>query len=395
MRYEFDELWKWAGVLLLGSAQVLAQSAPTPASATPGQSATPAQSIPSAPSPVTPVAGATPGTVPETTPKAGAPVPSTPAPATAAAPGTVPAKTEAGATLPENQQQNGQQGGDAENFVLRVHVNEVNLVFTVTDKRSGRFVKNLRQQDFELLDAGKPPVRVTHFIRQTNLPLRVGLLIDTSSSVHSRFDFEQRSAVDFLQQILRPQEDLAFVMGFDSSPEMTQTFTANVDKLATGIDGLKSNGGTALYDALYTACRDELLPIKNDEPMRKTIVLLSDGHDNQSRVHEDEAIKMCQRASATVYTISTNVSPTKDVGDDILARISESTGGRTFVPLKEEDVARAFTEISDELRSQYALVYTPADFKTNGQFRDIWLMPVDRNKYLVRAPKGYFAAREQ
>jgi len=385
LRLRFDELGKYAGVVLLGASQLMAQSAPAPASATAGQSAAPAQSAPNAPSPVTPATGAAPGTVPEIAPQG-------PPPA---------AKAEPGATPPGQQQsgqpQNGQQpaGGDAGNFVLHVQVNEVNLVFTVTDKRSGRFVKNLRQQDFELLDAGKPPVKVVHFIHQTNLPMRVGLLIDTSSSVHSRFDFEQRSAIDFLQQILRPQQDLAFVMGFDSSPEMTQSFTSNVDKLATGINGLKSNGGTALYDALYTACRDELLPIKNDEPMRKTIVLLSDGHDNQSRVHEDEAIKMCQRAAATVYTISTNVSPTKDVGDDILAKISESTGGRTFVPLKEEDVARAFYEISDELRAQYALVYTPADFKTNGQFRDIWLMPVDRNKYLVRAPKGYFAAREQ
>jgi VWFA-related protein len=370
---------------LLGASQLIAcsvQAAHSPQqSAQAPPSATPAQSIPSAPTPVTPATGPTAATVQAPTPAA---------------------KTEPGATPPAVQQQNAQQqsaqepsGGDAGNFVLRVQVNEVNLVFTVTDKRSGRFVKNLHQQDFELLDAGKPPVKVVHFIHQTNLPMRVGLLIDTSSSVHSRFDFEQRSAIDFLQQILRPQQDLAFVMGFDSSPEMTQPFTSDVDKLATGINGLKSNGGTALYDALYTACRDELLPIKNDEPMRKTIVLLSDGHDNQSRVHEDEAIKMCQRAAATVYTISTNVSPTKDVGDDILAKISESTGGRTFVPLKEEDVARAFYEISDELRAQYALVYTPADFKTNGQFRDIWLMPVDRNKYLVRAPKGYFAAREQ
>jgi Ca-activated chloride channel family protein len=283
--------------------------------------------------------------------------------------------------------------GNQDNFVLKVPVNEVNLVFTVTDK-SGRFVKNLRQQDFELLDAHKPPAKVFRFTQQTNLPLRVGLLIDTSSSVHSRFAFEQRSAIDFLQQILRPREDLAFVMGFDSTPEMTQDFTSNLDKLATGINGLKSNGGTALYDAVYKACRDNLLPIKSDEPLRKAIVLLSDGHDNQSRVHLDEAVKMCQRAETIVYTISTNVSPTKDEGDEILSAISDKTGGRTFVPLREEDVAHAFYEISDELRAQYALQYRPADFKTNGEFRDIWLQPVDRNKYHVRARKGYFAPRE-
>ena len=367
MRLQYRNILRYAAPALLGASSLLAQS--TPAATPPPTSDVPAQTSPSQ---------------------------AAPAPATQPSLGSQAEQPPADTANPQPQQEGGQQpsGSDAGNFVLKVPVNEVNLVFTVTD-RSGRVVKNLRQQDFQLLDAKKPPAKVHQFTQQTNLPMRVGLLIDTSSSVHSRFDFEQRSAVDFLQQILRPRQDLAFVMGFDSSPEMTQPFTSDLDKLATGINGLKSNGGTALYDALYKACRDELLPIKNDEPMRKTIVLLSDGHDNQSRVHEDEAIKMCQRAAATVYTISTNVSPTKDVGDDILAEISDKTGGRTFVPLKEEDVAHAFYEISDELRAQYAVVYTPADFKTNGEFRDIWLVPVDRNKYHVRAPKGYFAAREQ
>jgi VWFA-related protein len=284
------------------------------------------------------------------------------------------------------------QSGDDTSFIIKVPVNEVNLVFTVTD-RGGHFVRDLKQQDFQLLDDRMPPAKVLHFTQQTNLPLRVGLLIDTSSSVHSRFGFEQRSGIDFLQQILRPREDLAFVMGFDSQADVTQAFTANVDKLATGINGMKSNGGTALYDALYKACRDEMLPIHANLALRKAIVLLSDGHDNQSRVYQSEAVKMCQRAETVVYTISTNVSPTKDKGDDVLAQISEETGGRTFVPLKEQDVAHAFYQISDELRSQYALEYRPADFKTNGEFRSIWLAATER-KYHVRARKGYFAPRE-
>lgn len=281
---------------------------------------------------------------------------------------------------------------DESTFVIKVPVNEVNLVFTVTDK-NGRFVKDLKQQDFQLLDARMPPERVLHFTQQSDLPLRVGLLIDTSSSVHSRFDFEQRSAVDFLQQVLRPRQDLAFVMGFDSAPDITQGFTSNVDALAVGINGMKSNGGTALYDAVYKACRDEMLNIKSNQVLRKTLVLLSDGHDNQSRVHLDEAVKMCQRAETSVNTISTNISPTKDTGDDILAQISLATGGRTFVPLKEEDVAHAFFEISEELRSQYALEYRPSDFKTNGAFREIWLA-ANNHRYTVNARRGYFAPRE-
>lgn len=285
------------------------------------------------------------------------------------------------------------QSGDESSYVIKVPVNEVNLVFTVTD-RNGRFVRDLKQQDFQLLDDRMPPAKVLRFTQQTDLPLRVGLLLDTSSSVHSRFDFEQRSAIDFLQQVLRRGKDEAFVMGFDSQPDLTQPFTANLDKLATGINSMKSNGGTALYDALYKACRDEMLPVHANEALRKTIVLLSDGHDNQSHFPtSQEAVRMCQRAETSVYTISTNVSPTKDSGDDILAQISEETGGRTFVPRKEEDLAHAFYQISDELRSQYALEYRPANFQTNGEFRPIWLATTDR-KYLVRARKGYFAPRE-
>ncbi len=283
------------------------------------------------------------------------------------------------------------QKDDQGEYVIKRTVNEVNLVFTVTDK-GGHFVRNLKQQDFELLDARKPPEKILRFEQQTNLPLRVGLLIDTSSSIHSRFSFEQASAIDFLQSVLKPRRDLAFVMGFDTTPELTQGYTDNVDRLAQGIHGLKSNGGTALFDAVYKACRDELLPEKSNELVRKAIVLLSDGHDNQSHVREDEAVKMCQRAETTIYTISTNISPTKDLGDDTLAQLSEATGGRSFVPLRDEDVARAFLQIEDELRSQYALEYRPADFKANGEFRAIWLVPVNR-KYQVRAKKGYFAPR--
>jgi Ca-activated chloride channel homolog len=280
---------------------------------------------------------------------------------------------------------------DAGQYVIRRTVNEVNLVFTVTDK-SGHFVKNLKQTDFELLDARKPPEKILRFEQQTNLPLRIGILIDTSSSIHSRFTFEQSAAIDFLQSVLRPQRDLAFVMGFDTTPELTQGYTSNVDKLAQGIHGLKSNGGTALFDAVYKACRDELLPEKSNELVRKAIVLLSDGHDNQSHVREDEAVKMCQRAETIIYTISTNISPSKDTGDETLARLSDQTGGRSFVPIRDEDVSHAFLQIEDELRSQYALEYRPADFKANGEFRAIWLVPVNR-KYQVRAKKGYFAPR--
>jgi VWFA-related protein len=282
---------------------------------------------------------------------------------------------------------------DGQVFTLHKRVNEVYLVFTVTDK-NGRYIRDLNAQDFELLDDGRAPETVKRFSQQTDLPLRVGLLIDTSSSVRSRFAFEQQSAIDFLLTILNRQYDQAFVMGFDAEHAITQGFTNNEGLLADGIHRLRANGGTAIYDALYSACRDQLLPLRSAGPVRKAIVLLSDGENNQGHILEpDEAIKECQRAETVVYTISTDNSPTRGHGDEVLQRIAEQTGGRAFVPKREDDLGKEFADVADELRSQYSIEYTPANFVTDGGFRSIYLVAMDR-RYHVRASKGYFAPKE-
>lgn len=283
---------------------------------------------------------------------------------------------------PVTQQQNGA-------FTITTVVNEVNLIFTVTDKH-GHFIRDLKESDFSLLDDRMAPVEVYSFTQQTNLPLRVGLLIDSSNSIRSRFQFEQNAASEFLLEILRPQVDKAFVMGFDVTPDLTQGFTNNGDLLAAGIRKLSPGGGTALYDAVYTACHDQLLPIHAAGAMRKAIILLSDGDDNQSHATLDDAVKMCQRADTIIYAISTNDSPSRDRGDSILSAMAMVTGGRAFYPPRMEDVANAFQGIQNELRSQYSLVYKPADFIANGAFRPIYLTSFDR-KYKVRVQKGYFA----
>src|ERR1039457_3313951 len=197
------------------------------------------------------------------------------------------------------------QQGDATGPVIRLGVNEVNLIFTVTDKH-GHYIPNLQQSDFALLDDQKAPARVTSFRQQINLPLRVGIVIDASTSIRTRFQFEQQSAQEFLIQVLKAKNDRAFVMGFDVTPTVMQDWTNNVDALQRGIDRLRPGGGTALFDAIYTACRDKLLDAHVTEPVRKAMVLLSDGDDNQSRVHPDEAIKECERAETIIYAISTN-----------------------------------------------------------------------------------------
>jgi VWFA-related protein len=274
---------------------------------------------------------------------------------------------------------------------IRKQVDEVNVIFTVTDKR-GKFVRNLAKGDFAIRDDKKPPRAVVGFSTQTDLPLRVGLLIDVSNSVRDRFRFEQEAAIQFLNQVVRPNSDKAFVLGFDTISEVTADFTSDAAELARGVAQLKPGGGTALYDALYYACRDKLMKIRENGPVRRAVILISDGEDNQSRVTRDESIEMAQRAEVILYAISTSTSGIVSRGDKVLQMMAEQTGGRVFFPFKVEDMADAFTDIEEELRSQYALSYKPADFLPDGRFRTIELAVINNKKLRVRARKGYYAA---
>lgn len=286
-----------------------------------------------------------------------------------------------------------QGAGDEEPITtIRVAANEVNVVFTVTDKR-GRFVKDLAKEDFRVLDDNRPVSNISAFSRQTDLPLRVGLLIDASNSIRDRFTFEQEAAIEFLHQIVRRGSDKAFVLGFDVVAEVTQDFTDDVDKLSKGVRMLRPGGGTAVWDAIYFASRDKLMKEYGaGGPIRRAIIVLSDGEDNQSRVTREEAIEMAQRAEIIIYGISTNVSGSKSRGDDYLKRVAEATGGRAFFPFKIQDVSDAFSDIQDELRSQYVLSYKPDNLVADGRFRSIQIETQNNKKNLrVRARKGYFA----
>ena len=292
---------------------------------------------------------------------------------------------------PSTQPLDQQVPGEQQPYVLpTVRVNLVNLVFTVTDK-DGHFKKDLRRENFGLLDNGRPPTAVLGFTQQTNLPLRIGIMLDTSSSIRTRFKFEQDSALDFFLELLKPG-DLAFVEGFDIQTALTQDYTGNVDKLNQGIRKLRPGGGTALFDNLYTTCQKQMLTLRETTDVRKVIILVSDGDDNYSRALESDAIKMCQRAETVVYAISTDTSPTRGHGGDALETIAKATGGQVFYPVKLEDMAGFFKNIEEELRSQYSLEYRPADFKQDGGFRTIYLQSTDR-RYRVRARTGYFAPK--
>jgi Ca-activated chloride channel family protein len=318
---------------------------------------------------------------PAQTPASSTPSASTP-PASTSPPSTPPAATAAPA---------GQAEADDSLSTITATVNEVRVVFTVTD-RHGHYIKDLKINDFKVIDDQKPAT-LRSFRSETDLPLQVGLLVDASNSVRDRFKFEQEAAIEFLNSIIRPKFDKAFVIGFDATPEVTQDFTDSTENLSTGVRMLRAGGGTAMYDALYYACRDKLLKQEQVGPVRRAIILLSDGEDNLSHVTREEAIEMAARAEVIVYTISTNISGMKGKGDKVLERIAEATGGRAFFPFQMREVSDAFLSIQEELRSQYAVGYKPADFAADGRYRTIEILAADRG-LKVRTRKGYYAPKQ-
>jgi len=364
----------------LPSAPSATKYPPKPATPPANQTSAPAQS--QAPTTSAPATTSTPaqntGTAaPQSTQSAPANAPAAAPPSNLGTPGTTPQQPAS-----EDDQE------EKLTTIIKV-VDEVNVVFTVTDKR-GKFVNDLKKDDFQVIDDNKPAQSIRSFRSETNLPLRVGLLIDASNSIRDRFKFEQEAAIEFLNQIVH-QQDLAFVIGFDTTPEVTQNFTNNTEALSKGVRMLRPGGGTAMYDAIYYACRDQIMAKdKGTLTTRRAIILLSDGDDNQSRVSREEAVEMAQKAEVIIYAISTNTSGQKLKGDKVLEHFAEETGGRAFFPFKIQDVSDAFSQIQDELRSQYAISYKPADFQLNGKYHSIQIL-ADNKKYKVRARKGYYA----
>ena len=283
---------------------------------------------------------------------------------------------------------------DEPDTVLTIHkrVDEVNVLFIATDKH-GKFVRDLNQGDFAILDDHKPPESIINFRRETDLPLDLGLLVDVSGSVNSRFDFERDAATSFLQHTLRAGFDKAFVVGFNGQSHLAQDFTDNVQLLSIGVRKLHDGGGTALYDAVYRACKEKFLKDRPDHPVRKAIVVVSDGEDNQSEISRAQAIEMAQRAEVIIYAISTDDSGLVMRGDKVMEQLAEATGGRAFFPFKMKDITHSFAAIEDELRSQYVVSYKPADFDADGRYRSIEISSFKKDLQ-VRARKGYFAPQQ-
>jgi Ca-activated chloride channel homolog len=277
-------------------------------------------------------------------------------------------------------------------LTIKARVDEVNVLFIATD-RHGKFVRNLNEDDFSILDDHKPVQSILNFRRETDLPIELGLLMDVSGSVQGRFGFEKDAAIGFLQHLIRPGYDRAFIVGFNKDSHLTQDFTDKLPLLSAGVERLSNGGGTALYDAVYKACQDKLLREQFDHPVRKAIIVVSDGEDNQSEHTRAQAIEMAQRAEVLIYAISTDDSGLILRGDKVLEDLASATGGRAFFPYKMKDITHSFASIEDELRSQYAVSYKPSDFDADGRYRSIEITALKKDLQ-VRARRGYYAPKQ-
>ena len=289
-------------------------------------------------------------------------------------------------------------------------VNLVDVLATVLDRRN-KLVPDLEKGDFKITDDNVSQ-EVRFFSKQSDLPLRIGMLLDTSNSIRDRLKFEQEAAVDFLYSVLRRGKDQAFAMTFDDEPQVIQAFTGDGGMLRDEINKTRAGGGTAVYDAIYEACAKHLSnpprpPGDQPDIVRRVMVLISDGDDNLSNHTRAEAIEMAQRTNVVIYTISTSTQwiqlsqtdPNKladrkmhlTEGDQILKDLAEETGGRAFFPYHVDDLNQSFQDIGDELRNQYTITYSPTNFVANGRYHKIKIEIPNHNGYQVRARRGYFA----
>ena len=280
----------------------------------------------------------------------------------------------------------------------------VHLVATVVDKHHN-FITDLDKNEFKVIENGVPQ-DIRFFSRETDLPLRIALLLDTSNSIRPRFDFEKDAAIDFLDKVIRRNKDLAFLMTFDNEPEVIQDYTGDIALLSSAIRDQRAGGGTALNDAICLASEklQHAPPVKGqDSDVRRVIVVISDGNDNLSDHALSEAIDASIRSESAVFAVSTNTDwlaiddarkPSKYAlaeGDRILKQFADQTGGTAFFPYRVDDLAQSFLDIGTELRSQYFIAYSPADPPPGGQYRRIDV-ETTRKGLIVRTRKGYFAA---
>jgi Ca-activated chloride channel family protein len=282
-------------------------------------------------------------------------------------------------------------GSHSAGIVISRFVNEVNLAFTVTNKK-GQFVSDLNPEDFSVLDNRLPPASVKYFQRQSDLPIRVALLVDASDSTLDRFEYEQRAARLFLKRVLRPGKDEALIIKVSSRAEVARQLTNDLKALSKSIRQIKPGGDTALYDSIVLASNR----LQGGPPgTRRAVIVLTDGVDTASRATLEQADHAAQRAEVTLFSLSTNdlVFDRHPRGDAVLRSVSEATGGGLLSARTEDALVDSFSRVEKTLRNQYALAYEPSAFMPDGSYRTISIVPAKRGLQ-VQCRRGYFARQE-
>ncbi len=319
----------------------------------------------------------------------------------------------------------------AEPTTVRVRVEIVDVPVTVIDKL-GRPVINLTKDDF-LIYEDNVPQTIKYFSREMRQPLRIGLILDTSNSARPALEFEKDAASEFVFNMLkgRSSKHQIFLQTFDATSSIIQEFTSDPEELNEKIRLLKAGGGKALYDAIYFACREKMLPRPPSDNARRVLVLISDGRDVQSEHTFEEAISMARRAETIIYTIGITAYGFTNTGNSILDELASATGGAAFYPRGETpgtdlatghlsqgqigetsqnkglgastgiysatrlmQLADSLESIGRELNEQYSIQYSPLNSRADGTFRTI-RVEARRKGLLVRARTGYFAPSEQ
>lgn len=303
----------------------------------------------------------------------------------------VPVSLSAGGATMQIVQPATTQSPSSDQATYKADVVMVNVVFTVTDKNM-RFISDMTETDFEVYEDGASQkiLYFNNYAKGGEIPITMALLVDTSGSVKDKLQLEVDTAIGFLRSVLRPKKDLALIMQFESGVELVQDLTDDMNLLEKGLLSLRAGGGTSLYDAIYLAVTEKL----RHEAGRKVVVVLSDGADNQSKVKKEEAIQVSQRADALIYGIGVRGSGyPSDFG--VLKSFAKDTGGRFFqANIKLAELQKAFQDINQDLKNQYALAYSSTNSKTDGAFRRIQIRPKRKN-LVIKARTGYYAPSEK
>lgn len=298
-----------------------------------------------------------------------------------------------GNTLAQEQMSNGsvQSSVDEPAVTFVTHVNEVELPFIVTDRHHHR-ITDLSAAEVLLRDNGLPPESIQVFQNHKGLPLRLGLIVDTSDSITEQFGFERKAAALFISQVVDPAKDLALVLGFSNEPVLAQDLTADTGALAAAVQELKLGGATALYDAMSFACK-KLQRAENGFTGR-VLIVLTDGDDNSSHLQPKQLIEDMLRCNALVIVLHTDPDPDKsDPKYKTLETLTKETGGLILPAAGKNEIAKAFAELREQLRNYYLLAYHPAEFQRDGSYRKIQLKTTRRGTHII-CRRGYYASTD-